>query len=300
MKKYILAIPNFSEGKDSIIIEKILFPFRNKKNIKLIDYNPDPDFNRTCFDVIGEVEVMFEALIDMTRIAMENINMEHQTGKHPRIGAQDTIPVFPLKNITLEECKEFIEKLGKEIYSQLKLPVYFSGESARTPERKNLDFIRKGQYEGLKKVAHTPERAPDIGPAELHPIAGAVILSASVRPLVAYNVFLDTDDVSITKSIAKTVRGPSGGFSTVKAIGLIFKERKQAAVSMNMFDFELTPLYRTFELVKREADRYGVKVTGSEIVGTLQQEALILVSEYFLGLRGFNRKQIIENHLQDL
>jgi len=300
VKKYILAVPNFSEGRDNIIIEKILSPFRNKKDIKLIDYNPDPDFNRTCFDAIGEVNAMFEALIDMTRIAMENINMEHQTGKHPRIGAQDTIPIFPLKNIILEECKEFIEKLSKEIYSQLKLPVYFSGENARTPERKNLDYIRKGQYEGLKKVVRTPERAPDIGPAELHPTAGAVILSASVRPLVAYNVFLDTDDVSIARSIAKAVRGPSGGFSTVKAIGLIFKERKQAAVSMNMFNYELTPLHRTFELIKREADRYGVNVTGSEIVGTLQQEALILVAEYFLGLRGFDRALIIENHLQDL
>jgi len=300
VKKYILAVPNFSEGRDNIIIENILSPFRNKKNVKLIDYNPNPDFNRTCFDTIGEVNAMFEALIDMTRIAMENINMEHQTGKHPRIGAQDTIPIFPLKNITLEECKEFIKKLGKEIYSQLKLPVYFSGENARIPERKNLAFIRKGQYEGLKKVVHTPERAPDIGPAELHPTAGAVILSASERPLVAYNVFLDTDDVSIAKSIAKAVRGPSGGFSTVRAIGLIFKEKKQVAVSMNMLDYRLTPLYRTFELIRREADRYGVKVTGSEIVGTLQQEALILVAEYFLGLRGFDRALIIENHLQDL
>jgi len=299
VKKYILAVPNFSEGRDNIIIEKILSPFRNNKDVKLIDYNPDPDFNRTCFDAIGEVNAMFEALIDMTRIAMENINMEHQTGAHPRIGAQDTIPIFPLKNIALEECKEFIEKLGKEIYSQLKLPVYFSGENARISERKNLAFIRKGQYEGLKKVVHTPERAPDIGPAELHHTAGAIILSASVRPLVAYNVFLDTDDVSIAKSIAKSVRGPSGGFSTVRAIGLIF-EKKQVAVSMNMLDYKLTPLYRTFELIRREANRYGVKVTGSEIVGTLQQEALILVAEYFLGLRGFDRALIIENHLQNL
>lgn len=300
MKKYILAVPNFSEGRDNTIIENILSPFQNKKNIKLIDYNPDPDFNRTCFDTIGEVNAMFEALIDMTRIAIENIDMEHQTGKHPRIGAQDTIPIFPLKNITLEECKEFVEKLGKEIYLQLKLPVYFSGENARTPERKDLAFIRKGQYEGLKKVVHTSERAPDIGPAELHPTAGAIILSAGIRPLVAYNIFLDTDDVSIAKAIAKTVRGPSGGFSTVKAIGLSLKDKRCVAVSMNMFNYKLTPLYRVFELVRIEAEKYGVKVAGSEIVGTLPQEALILVAEYFLKLREFNRDQIIENHLQDL
>jgi glutamate formiminotransferase/formiminotetrahydrofolate cyclodeaminase len=223
--------------------------------------------------------------------------MEEQSGDHPRIGAQDTIPVFPLKNITLEECAELAEEIGQEVYDRFEVPVYFSGQNARTPEREKLSFIRKGQYEGLKEVAHTPKRAPDIGPAALHPSAGAVIVSAGERPLVAYNVILGTDDLEIAKSIAKIVRGPSGGFSTVRAVGLKFTERNQVAVSMNMFDYEQTPLYRTYELVKNEAARYGVPVVGSELIGVAPQEALVNSLEKYLQLENFDRNQILENNL---
>ena len=298
--QYILAIPNFSEGKDKDVINKIISHFQNREGIKLINYYPNPDFNRTCFDVIGEIGAIFEALVNMTGCSIENIDMEKQKGDHPRIGAQDTIPVFPLKNVSLEECRDFVEKLGEKIYSKYKLPVYFSGENSRTTQRKSLDYIRKGQYEGLKKVVHTAERAPDLGPAELHPSAGAVILSSGTRALVAFNVFLSTGSLDIARAIAKSVRGPSGGFSTVRAVGLRFEEKDRAVISMNMLDYELTPLYRTFEFIKREAQRYGVQVTGTEIVGTLPQEALILAAEYYLQLDGFEREQIIENHLQDL
>jgi len=236
----------------------------------------------------------------MTAKAIELINMEEQSGAHPRIGAQDTIPLYPLRNITLEECKLLAEELGREIYERLNLPVYFSGENARTPARRNLDFIRRGQYEGLKRVVHLPERAPDIGPASLHPTAGAVIVSSGTRPLVAFNVVLDTDDIEIANAIAKAVRGPSGGFSTVRAIGLKFSGKGRVAVSMNMFDFELTPLYRTYELIKREAARYGVQVKETELVGTVHQEALILAAEYFLQLNNFKHRQILENNIIEL
>ncbi|WP_227764732.1 glutamate formimidoyltransferase [Zhaonella formicivorans] len=297
MKKYIHAVPNFSEGRRLEVIEAVVDNFRNRPGVKLMGYFPDADFNRTVIEAIGEPEPMLEALLDMTATSVKLINMEEQTGNHPRIGAQDTIPIFPLKNITLEECKELAETIGRQIYEKLNVPVYFSGENARTPERKSLDYIRKGQYEGLKLVAHTPERSPDIGPAALHPTAGAVIVSAGTRPLVAFNVILGTDRLEIAKAIAKIVRGPSGGFSTVRAVGLKFEERNQVVVSMNMFDYEQTPIYRTYELVKMEAARYGVPVVGTEIVGTLPQEALVIVAEHYLQLENFKREQIIDNHL---
>ncbi|GEA18024.1 glutamate formimidoyltransferase [Moorella sp. E306M] len=300
MKKYIHTVPNFSEGRRKEVIEAIVGQFKDIPGVKLIDYYPDPDFNRTVIEAIGEPEPLKRALLNMTGKAVELINMEEQSGAHPRIGAQDTIPLFPLKNISLEECKLLAEELGKEIYARFQLPVYLSGENARTPERKSLDFIRRGQYEGLKKVVHLPERAPDIGPAALHPTAGAVIVSAGTRPLVAYNIVLNSSDLSLAQGIAKAVRGPSGGFSTVRAVGLKYEERDLVAVSMNIFDYELTPLYRTFELVKREAARYGVTVLETQLVGTVPQESLIMVAEYFLQLKSFKRNQILENNLFDL
>lgn len=298
--KFIQAVPNFSEGRRTEVIEAIVDQLRNVEGVKLVGYFPDADFNRTVVELIGRPEPLKEALLNMAGKSIELIDMEVQTGNHPRIGAQDTIPIFPLKNITLEECKELAEEIGKEIYDRFQVPVYFAAENARVPERKALDFIRKGQYEGLKEVAHTPERAPDLGPAALHPSAGAVIVSAGQTPLVAFNVILGTDNVQVAKSIAKIVRGPSGGFTTVRAVGLKFEERNQVVVSMNMFDYVSTPLYRTFELIKIEAQRYGVQVVGTELVGVVPQEALVNSLEYFMKLENFDRNQILENNLTGL
>jgi len=300
MPQYVHAVPNFSDGKRRAVIEAVVEPLRGVPGVKLIDYYPDPDFNRTVVEIVGQPDPLKEALLNMAGKAYELINMEEQRGDHPRIGAQDTIPLFPLKNITLAECVELAENIGAEIFKRFEVPVYFCGENARSDQRKNLDFIRNGQYEGLKKVAHLPERAPDIGPPALHPTAGATILSAAPDGLVAVNVILNTSDVKIARAIAKMVRGPSGGFSTIRAIGLAFEERNQVAVSMNMFDTSRTPIYRVFNLIESEALRYGVSVVGSQIVGTLPQEALINCAEYFLKLEDFNRNQIIENHLEGM
>ena len=237
--------------------------------------------------------------MEMTASSIRLIDMNHQSGDHPRIGAQDTIPIFPLQNITLDECKEFIEDIALDIHEKYNLPVYFSGENARVEERKALGFIRKGQYEGLKKVVHTDERKPDLGEGKLHPTAGAIICSTGSKPLVAFNVILDSSNLAIAKKIAKSVRGPSGGFSTVRSVGLLFEDRDQVCVSMNMFDYEKTPLYRTFEFIRREAARHGINVVGTELVGTLRQEALVSVAEYFLQLEHFDRDQIIENHMME-
>ncbi len=300
MSQYIHAVPNFSEGKRSDVIHVIVAQLKDIPGIKLIDFYPDPAFNRTVVEVIGKPDPLKEALLNMAGKAYELINMEDQRGEHPRIGSQDTIPLFPLKNISLAECVKVAEDIGAEIFRRFEVPVYFSGENARSEPRKNLAFIRAGQYEGLKEAAHLPERAPDIGPAALHPTAGATIVSAAQAGLVAVNVILNTSDVTIAGAIAKMVRGPSGGFSTIRAIGLAFEERNRVAVSMNMFDTQSTPIYRVFKLIESEAQRYGVSVAGTQIVGTLPQEALINCAEYFLRLENFNRAQIIENHLLEI
>lgn len=298
--RFIHAVPNFSEGRRTDVIEAIVGELRDIEGVKLIDYYPDPDFNRTVIEVIGKPEALKEALLNMAGKAFELINMEGQRGDHPRIGAQDTIPIFPLANISLEECIEIAEEIGRQIVERYQVPVYFSGENARNELRKSLDFIRKGQYEGLKEVIHLPDRAPDLGTAALHPTAGATIVSAGMTGLVAVNVILGTSDLNIAKTIAKAVRGPSGGFSTIRSIGLFFEERGQVAVSMNMFDTNKTPIYRAFTLIEAEANRYGVPVVATQIIGTLPQEALVGCAEYFLKLEKFNRDQIIENHLVGL
>lgn len=297
MTQYIHAVPNFSDGRRKDVIESIVGQLQNTEGVKLIDYYPDANFNRTVIEVIGRPADLKEALLNMAGKSYELINMEEQSGDHPRIGAQDTIPLFPLANISLEECVQLAEEIGEEVFKRYEVPVFFSGENARSSERKSLDYIRKGQYEGLKKVAHLPERAPDIGPAELHPTAGATIVSAAVSGLVAINVILDSNNLAIAKAIAKAVRGPSGGFSTIRSIGLAFEERNQVAISMNMFDTVNTPIYRAFNLVKDEAARYGIAVVGTEVIGCLPQEALINCAEHFLRLENFNRDQIIENHM---
>ncbi|ABW17923.1 glutamate formimidoyltransferase [Alkaliphilus oremlandii] len=296
-KKYVLAVPNFSDGRRMEVIEAIVKELQNVEGVKLVSYEPEHDFNRTVVTVIGEPEPLKEALLNMAGKSYELINMEEQKGTHPRIGAQDTIPLFPFKNITIEECKEMAEAIGKEVYERYHVPVYFSGLNARCEERKALSFIRKGQYEGLKEVAHLDERKPDIGPAALHPTAGATIVSADYEGLTAYNVFLATEDLEIAKQIAKGVRGPSGGFSTVRAVGIKFPERTGVVVSMNMFDCANTPLYRAFNFVKNEAARYGVAVTGSELVGPVKLDYLLNSLEYYLGLENFRKDQILENHL---
>lgn len=300
MARLIHTAANFSEGRRKEVYEAVVDEVRKGKNVKLCGYFPDADFNRTVIEAIGEAEAIEEVFFNVCKKATELIDMRLQKGDHPRIGAMDTIPLFPFKNITPEECKEIAARLGRRIYEELKVPVYFSGLNASNAERTSIDYIRKGQYEGLLKDAHLPERAPDLGDNGIDERAGAVILSAGTRALVAVNVILDTDNLEIAKKISKIVRGPSGGFTTVRSVGLKFEERKQTVVSMNMFDYEKTPVYRAFELIKMEAKRYGVNVAGSQLVGMLPQEALINSMEYYLQLEDFDRSQILENHMFEI
>ena len=296
-KQYVHAVPNFSNGKDPEVFEAVVDQIRKSPGVKLIDYFPDADFNRTVIECLGEPQPLKEALLAMAGKSYELIDMEKQEGKHPRIGAQDTIPIFPLRNISLEECTALADEIGEAVWERYQVPVFFSGENARTPERRELAYIRKGQYEGLKEVAHLPERAPDLGPAKLHPTAGATIVSAAKSNLVAVNMILNTEDLEIAKSIAKMVRGPSGGFSTIRAVAFKPDGYDYAAVSMNMLDVANTPIYRAFQLIENEAKRFGLTIVGTQICGTLHQSDLIDSAAYFLRVVDFNENQILENSI---
>ena len=305
-KQYVLAVPNFSEGRRKPVIEDIVDQVRDIEGVKLISYEPEYDFNRTVVTLIGEPQPLKKALINMAGKSYELIDMEKQEGTHPRIGAQDTIPIFPFKNTTLEECVELAEEIGRELFEKYKVPIFYSAENARTENKKGISFIRKGQYEGLRKLLEEKtdpnyeERKPDLSvDGKLDPKAGATIVSADMEGLTAYNVFLDTEDVNVAKAIAKGLRGPSGGFSTVRAVGIKFPERDGVVVSINMFDCSKTPLYRAYEFVKQEAKRYGVAVTGSELVGPVKLEYLLNSLEYYLGLEGLRIEQILETHLME-
>lgn len=305
-KKYILAVPNFSEGRRLNIVDEITSVVKGKEGVKLVSVEPEHDFNRTVVTLLGEPAPLKDALIALAEQSYKHIDMTKQTGTHPRIGAQDTIPLFPFKNITLDECKELAEEIGQELFDRFQVPIYFAGANGRTPDKQSISFIRKGQYEGLKALLEdktNPDyeaRKPDLSvDGKLSPTLGATIVSADMEGLTAYNVFLATEDLNIAKQIAKAVRGPSGGFSTVRAVGVKFPERDGVVISMNMFDCEHTPLYRTFELVKLEAQKYGVAVTGSELVGPVKLEYLLNNLTHYLGLQGLRMDQILETHLME-
>ncbi len=303
-KKYILAVPNFSEGRRQDVIDAITGVFKDREGVTLVSVEPEYDFNRTVVTVLGEPQALKEALIDMAGKSYELIDMREQKGSHPRIGGQDTIPLFPFRNISLEEVVQIAEEIGHELFEKYKVPIYFAAANARTEDKKSISFIRQGQYEGLKALLEDKNhpdyeaRKPDLSvDGKLDPKYGATIVSADTEGLTAYNVFLATEDVNIAKQIAKAVSGPSGGFSTVRAVGIKFPERDGVVVSMNMFDCGKTPLYRAYELVKLEAQKYGVAVTGSEIVGPVKLEYLLNNLEHYLGLQGLRWDQILETHL---
>ncbi|MPM97358.1 Glutamate formimidoyltransferase [bioreactor metagenome] len=261
---------------------------------------------------IGQPQPVKEALVNMAAKACELIDMREHKGTHPRIGAQDTLPIFPFKDITIEECVDLAKEIGNELHNKTKIPIYFAGEAARNEERKAFAYIRAGQYEGvrdlLKECKDNEERKqeyenrkPDLSVDGLiSDTAGATICSAETDGLTAYNIFLGTENIQIAKEIAKGLRGPTGGFSTVRAVGIKFPEREGVVVSMNLLDCSKTPMHRAFEFVKREAERYGVMVTGTELVGPIKLDYILDSFEYFFRLEGFRKEQVLETHLMDM
>ena len=311
MASYILSDPNFSDGTRPEVIEAIMDQLRGRDGVKLIGYDPDSDFDRLPAEVIGRPAAVKEALRDAAGKAYELIDMEKQHGHHPRFGAVDTIEIYPAKGITIEECKEFAEDLGRELHKRYDVPIYFTGKNARRPENEGLTFIRKGNYEGLKEaVLVDPERAPDIGPAKLHPTAGATIVGALEEHDAYFNVVLDTTDLSIAKKLASYVRGKHGGFTNIQGvIGLPQTHRRTGKacveVSCEITNPLKTPLHRVYNLLKAEAARYGVNVIAGQICGTIEAEVLVQTAEWYLQLEGINgpwdyKNQILENHLLEL
>ncbi len=310
-KKYVLAVPNFSEGRDQDKIEKIVDAVRNVSGIKLISVEPESDFNRTVVTFIGEPEPVKKALVELGKASTSLLDMREQKGSHPRIGAQDSLPVFPLRNIELDEVIQLAYDVGKEYFEATGVPVYYCGECASNADRKAYAYVRKGQYEGVKQLLEETKddpaqqdvyeaRKPDLSKdGLLDEKSGATIVSAEQTGLTAYNVFLDTEDVSIAKKVAKAMRGPSGGFNSIRSVGVKFPEHKGVVVSMNMFDCINLPVSRLFNFCKAEAEHYGVNVIGSELVGPIKLESVLASFAYSLSLENFTESQVIETHLLD-
>jgi glutamate formiminotransferase / formiminotetrahydrofolate cyclodeaminase len=288
------CVPNFSEGRDAAKVDLIVDAMK-VPGVYLLDREMDTDHNRSVITLVGEREAIQEAAIRGVGKAAELIDLNTHHGAHPRMGAADVVPFIPIDGVTLADCVAMAKAAGAEIFKRYGVPVYLYEAAATRPERQNLEFIRKGQFEGIRnEIATNPARLPDFGEASLHATAGATVVGAR-KALIAYNIFLNTPDVEIAKKIAKAVRFSSGGLRFVKGAG--FLVRGMAQVSMNLTDFEQTPIHRVFEFVKREAARYGVLPVSSEIVGLIPKQALEQAAEWFLQVEGFDSSLILENRL---
>jgi glutamate formiminotransferase / formiminotetrahydrofolate cyclodeaminase len=294
MSTLVECVPNFSEGRDKSKLDAIIDAMKIP-GVYLLDREMDGDHNRSVVTLVGERQAIQEAAIRGVGKATELIDLNVHSGAHPRMGATDVVPFIPIEGVTIEDCVAIANHVGEEIWKRYQIPVYLYESAARTPERQGLENIRRGQFEGIRaEIATNPARRPDIGEPRVHPTAGATVVGAR-KFLIAYNVFLNTPDVEIAKKIAKAVRFSSGGLRFVKGAG--FLVRGQAQVSMNLTDFEQTPIHRVFELVKREAARYGVMPVSSEIVGLIPKKALEDATEWFLQVENFNSSLILENRL---
>jgi len=294
MSTLVECVPNFSEGRDKARVDAIVAAMK-MDGVYLLDREMDADHNRCVITLVGDREAIQEAAIRGVGKAAELIDLTKHRGAHPRMGAADVVPFIPIEGVTIEDCVAMARHVGAEIWKRHQIPVYLYEAAATSPERLNLENIRRGQFEGIREeIGTNPARKPDFGEARVHPTAGATAVGAR-KALIAYNVFLNTPDVDIAKKVAKAVRFSSGGLRYVKGAG--FLVRGLAQVSMNLTDFEQTPIHRVFEFVKREAARYGVAPVSSEIVGLIPKKALEMAAEWFLQVENFDSSLILENRL---
>lgn len=293
-KKIVESVPNYSEGTDAEKVEKIVDEIKKTPNTKVVDIQFDSDYNRSVVTFIGTPEGVLEANIAAAEKAIDLINMNQHQGQHPRIGAIDVVPFVPAKNVSMEECNELAIEFGKAL-SKKGIPVYLYEESARKPERKDIDNIRIGDYEELKETIKTnPQHKPDLGPSKFHPTAGAIITGAR-KPLISFNINLGTDNVKIAKKVAKRIHKSSGGLVNIKAMGTKLEGRNCVQVGISNIDYKKTPLYRQMELVRIEAARYGVQIVGTELIGVLPLEAVLTSLDYYLQLE--SPKKLEQKHL---
>jgi glutamate formiminotransferase len=298
MNKIIECVPNFSEGRDRQKIEAIVDSFRGKHNVKLLDYSNDEDHNRLVVTVVGEPEAVKDAVIEAVGKAVELIDMTKHQGQHPRMGAVDVVPFIPIRNVTQDEAVALSREVAQIVAEQYRLPVFLYEKSASAPHRENLAAIRKGEFEGMAEKIKQEEWKPDFGPSERHPTAGVVAIGARM-PLVAYNVNLGTANLEIANSIAKKVRHIGGGLRYCKAMAVALEDRGITQVSMNLTDYTKTAIYRAHELVRIEANRYGVPIVGAEVVGLVPMEALVDTAAYYLGLENFSMNQVLETRIME-
>ncbi len=296
-QRLVECVPNFSEGRRQDVIDEIVAAIRSVPRVWILDVESDPDHNRSVITCVGEPEAVVDAMFRAIAKAAELINLDEHEGEHPRIGATDVVPFVPLRGVTMQDCVELARRLGQRVGEELGIPVYLYEAAATRPDRENLANIRKGEYEGLKEAIKTdPNRAPDFGPRELGP-AGATVIGAR-EFLIAFNVYLNTDDVSVAKKIARAVRHSSGGLRYVKALGMLVGG--QAQVSMNLTNFKKTPIFRVVEMIRREAARYGCTITHSELVGLTPLQAMLDVAQWYLQLDGFTASQVLERRLEEV
>jgi glutamate formiminotransferase len=291
------CIPNVSEGRRPEVVEAIAGAIRAVPGVRLLDYSSDPSHNRSVFTMAGEPEPIKAAVLAMYERVVPAIDLRTHQGEHPRLGAVDVVPFVPIEGVTMDACVALAKDVAREVASRFGVPVYLYEEASANPARRNLEDIRRGEFEGLAARMASEGWAPDFGPATPHPSAGASVIGARM-PLIAYNINLDTDRLDVAKKIAAAIRHSSGGFRYVKAAGFELKDRGIVQVSMNLTNYEKTPIFRVFEAVKREAERYGVSILESEIVGLIPSAALNAAAEYYLQLAGFNSNQVLENKLK--
>lgn len=296
--KLVECVPNFSEGRNLKNVEKIVDAFRAKEGVKLLDYSNDKDHNRMVVTVVGEPEALKSAVLEAIGIAVKIIDLTRHEGQHPRMGAVDVVPFIPIKNVTMDEAVQMAKDVAAEAAKRYDLPMFLYEKAASAPHRENLAKVRKGEFEGLKEKMKSPEWKPDFGPERPHPTAGATVIGARM-PLVAYNVNLNTDKLAIAEAIAKKVRHVGGGLRFCKAMGVELTDRNIVQVSMNLTDYTKTSIYRAHELIRIEAQRYGVTIAGGEVIGLVPMAALIDAAEYYLGLEDFSMNQVLEVQLME-
>jgi glutamate formiminotransferase len=292
------CIPNVSEGRRPEIVAALADAIRGVSGVRLLDHSADASHNRSVFTFAGDAAGVERAVLALVERAVADIDLRTHHGEHPRLGAVDVVPFVPIEGATMSDCVALARKVGAEIAARFGVPVYLYEEASTNPARRNLEDIRRGEFEGLATKMASPGWAPDFGPAAPHPSAGASVVGARM-PLIAYNINLATDRLDVAKKIAAAIRQSSGGYRFVKAMGIRIEDRGIVQVSMNLTNYEKTPIFRVFETVKREAERYGVAILESEIVGLVPSAALTSAAEFHLQLAGFTADQVLENKLRN-
>jgi glutamate formiminotransferase len=291
------CVPNVSEGRRPEVVAAMAAAIRGVPGVRLLDHSSDPSHHRSVFTFVGDSAGVERAVLALFERAIADIDLRTHKGEHPRLGAVDVVPFIPIEGATMADCVALAKKVGAEVAARFGVPVYLYEDASSNPARKNLEDIRRGEFEGLAAKMASTDWAPDFGPRAPHPSAGASVIGARM-PLIAYNINLATDRLDVAKKIAAAIRHSSGGFRYVKANGFKLEDRGIVQVSMNLTNYERTPIFRVFETVKREAQRYGVSILESEIVGLVPSAALTATAEFYLQIGGFKQEQVLENRLR--